>query len=169
MISDENCGLQWLPKDGLYHFSNSATAHCWWKGFCLCLAQHFGHLRSIITHNIISRFSLPASSKSWLFVLPVNLERAVDFLLFLNTSYLPLEMVYSDVWGPTPIVVAKYCVHLVDVFSRFIWIRCNLKFQNSLLISNKVRTYFDQKIRNFHVDRGTKLNHCILYLCIRNH
>ena len=41
-----------------------------------------------------------------------------------SVSTVPLEQVFSDVWGPAPISVGKhsYYVSFIDDFSKFTWI-----------------------------------------------
>lgn len=58
-----------------------------------------GKSSSIVAHNIISRFLYLLQISLYHFVVHVNLERALHFLLFLATIffYHLLDKVYSDV------------------------------------------------------------------------
>lgn len=48
-----------------------------------------------------------------------------SFSSSLSTSTSPLDLVHSDVWGPSPVISShgfRYYVIFVDDFSRFTWI-----------------------------------------------
>jgi histone deacetylase 1/2 len=72
----------------------------------------------------------------------------------------PLDLVFSDVWGPTPTSIGRfnYYVSFIDDFSKFTWIyflrhksevfQCFRDFQNS------VERQFDRKIRSMQTDWG---------------
>jgi hypothetical protein len=53
----------------------------------------------------------------------------------------PLELVFSDVWGPAPSSISKnvYYVSFIDDFNKFTWISCyviSLKCFKSSMIFN---------------------------------
>jgi len=57
----------------------------------------------------------------------VNKERVIAFLFFSSQSVSnqPLELIFSNVWGPSPfmsITRNKYYVSFVDHFSKFTWL-----------------------------------------------
>jgi len=72
----------------------------------------------------------------------------------------PLELVFSDIWGPAPTSVGRhgYCVSFVDDYSKFTWIyllhhkskvfRCFHDFQNM------VERQFNRKIRAVQTHLG---------------
>jgi histone deacetylase 1/2 len=84
-----------------------------------------------------------------------------------NISNSPLELIYSDVWGPAPISVGRhaYYVSFIDDFSKYTWIyRIKHKsdvFQVFKNFQNLVERKFDKKIISMQPDwRGEyeKLN-----------
>jgi hypothetical protein len=42
----------------------------------------------------------------------------------LSVTQVPLEFIFSDVWGPAPISVGKfkYYISFIDDYSKFVWI-----------------------------------------------
>lgn len=37
----------------------------------------------------------------------------------------PLQLIYSDIWGPSPISSnngSRYCIHFIDTYSKFTWL-----------------------------------------------
>ena len=87
------------------------------------------------------------------------------FNLFSNSSSMsaskfPLELVYSDVWGPTPESVGrkKYYVSFIDDFSKFTWIYL-IKFKSEVFQKFQefqafVERQFNRKILAVQTDWG---------------
>jgi histone deacetylase 1/2 len=73
----------------------------------------------------------------------------------------PLDLIYSDVWGPAPILSPsnfKYYVHFIDDFSRFTWI-FPLKQKSETIhaftqFKNMVENQFNKKIKVIQCDEG---------------
>jgi histone deacetylase 1/2 len=72
----------------------------------------------------------------------------------------PLELVFSDVWGPAPDSASrhKYYVSFVDDYSKFTWIYL-LKFKSEVFqkfrdFQNLVERLFDRKILSVQTDWG---------------
>jgi hypothetical protein len=61
-----------------------------------------------------------------MYVMHVNKGRVINILprSQLDISKVPLELIFSDVWGPAPTSAGKhnYYVSFIDGFSKFIWI-----------------------------------------------
>lgn len=77
-----------------------------------------------------------------------------------SVSKFPLELVYSDVWGPAPDSVGgkKYYVSFIDDFSKFTWIYL-LKFKSDVFqifreFQNLVERLFNRKIVALQSDWG---------------
>jgi histone deacetylase 1/2 len=77
-----------------------------------------------------------------------------------SVSTTPLELMFSDVWGPTPVSVGKheYYVSFIDDFSKFMWIYLLKKrsdvyqvFQN---FQQLVERKFAKKIVTMQTDWG---------------
>lgn len=73
----------------------------------------------------------------------------------------PLELVFSDVWGPSPVVSHignKYYVTFIDAFSRFTWpypIQCKYDvYPTFMKFQALVERQFDTKIKSLQSDWG---------------
>ena len=75
-------------------------------------------------------------------------------------SQFPLELVYSDVWGPAPSSVGgkKYYVSVIDDYSKFTWIYLlrhkSEVFQRFHDFQKLVERMFDRKIVAMQTDWG---------------
>jgi hypothetical protein len=115
---------------------------------------------------VISKFSLPVSSNKSAASCASYQQAKAHQLHFLRSSSIftrPLELLFSDVWGPSPIVSSnrnKYCVTFIDAFSKFTWlfpIQCKSDvfsvFNKFLLM---VERLFNTKIQQVQTDWGGK-------------
>ncbi|KAL5808011.1 hypothetical protein ACOSQ3_028702 [Xanthoceras sorbifolium] len=73
----------------------------------------------------------------------------------------PLELVYSDIWGPSPILSSashKYYILFVDCHTRYSWIfPLTLKFEalsTFITFKTQVELQFNIKIRTLQTDLG---------------
>jgi histone deacetylase 1/2 len=77
-----------------------------------------------------------------------------------SVSTAPLEQVFSNVWGPSPLSVGKhaYYVSFIDDFSKFTWIYLLKKrfdvYQAFLNYQQYVERKFDRKIVTMQTDWG---------------
>jgi len=77
-----------------------------------------------------------------------------------SISSSPLELVFSDVWGPTPTYVGKnsYYVSFIDDFSKFTWVfllrHKSDVFQKFHEFQKMVEHQFDRKIITMQTDWG---------------
>jgi hypothetical protein len=60
-------------------------------------------------------------------VMLANVAKVINFLFLLDhlvCQKAPLELVFSDVWGPAPTLVGKnkFYVSFIDDYSKFTWI-----------------------------------------------
>ena len=90
--------------------------------------SRLGHPSSSVVQQILSKSRVPFVSES-------NKEQVCDacqqgkshqlpYPVSISVSSSPLELVFSDVWGPAPTSVGKnnYYVSFIDDFSKFTWI-----------------------------------------------
>jgi hypothetical protein len=144
--------------------------------------SRLGHPAVHIVHKVISLHNLPCHSE-------VNKDSVCDacqqakshqlsYPKSTSVSSQPLELVYSDVWGPAPKSVGryKYYVSFIDDFSKFTWIYL-LKhksevFQKFKEFQTLVEPLFDRKILAIQSDWGgeyEKLNSFFTKIRISHH
>lgn len=99
-----------------------AASHATWH-------HQLGHPSSKILHHVIQSQSLSTSSTfSKDFVCDscsYNKSHKLPFDVSTLKSHKPLDLVYSDVWGPAPISSYdgfRYYVIFVDHFTKYIWL-----------------------------------------------
>ena len=87
-----------------------------------------GHPNFRIVRQVLSKFQLPISANKTLAMCPACSQAKSHQLPFNSSTfvaYRPSELLFSDVWGPSPTVSFsgnKYYVSFVDVYSRFTWL-----------------------------------------------
>jgi hypothetical protein len=95
-------------------------------------------------------------------VMPASKGRLISFPipLSMSVSTVPLELVFSDVWGPAPESVGrkKYYVSFIDDFSKFVWIY-TLKHKSDVFekfheFYALIERLFDRKILAMQTDWG---------------
>lgn len=173
-VQDNRTGtiiLQGPLEGGLYRLPNSSHTQTPLHGLVAERApitiwhQRLGHPSYTITRRVLSNFSLPVSNASEEFCTSCPLGKSHKLPFFPSTSIVqhPLDLIYSDIWGPAPISSicgANYYIHFVDAFSRYTWI-FPMKFKSEvstifLHFKNKVETFFERKIKSFHSDGGSE-------------
>jgi len=126
--------------------------------------SRLGHPSFAVVQQVLSKNSIP-------FVADLNKETVCDacqkgkshqlpYPRSTSISLSPLELVFSDVWGPAPTSVGKnsYYVSFIDDFSKFTWIyflRHKSKvFQKFHEFQAMVERQFDRKILAMQTDWG---------------
>jgi transposase InsO family protein len=160
--------LHGLSNNGLYSFS-SATPHSPPSAF---LGERtsidgwhsrLGHPAFPVVSRIISRFGLPASNKghSSCSACLSSKSKQLPFSLSINRVSKPLELIYTDVWGPSPICSIngfKYYVSFLDAFTRYTWlfpISCKSDvYATFKQFQLHVERFFDSKIKIVQSDWG---------------
>jgi len=90
-----------------------------------------------------------------------NKSHKLPFHISIISSSSPLEVIYSDVWGPSPFVSIdnfKYYVIFIDHFSKYVWLY-PLKFKYDVstifpIFKNLVENQFNHKIKSFYSNNG---------------
>jgi transposase InsO family protein len=126
--------------------------------------HRLGHASSRVVQQVLSRHALPVSHES-------NNARVCDacqlgkshqlpYPRFTSTSSHPLDLIFSDVWGPAPSSVGRhnYYVSFIDDHSKFVWIYLlrhkSEVFQRFQDFQKLVERQFDRKIRAIQTDWG---------------
>jgi hypothetical protein len=96
------------------------TSHCWHK--------QLGHPVLRIVKLVLSKFQLTISNcKPLQPCIAYPQAKGHQLLFSISTSKIcnPLELLYSDVWGPSPTLSTngnRYYVSFMDALTRFTWI-----------------------------------------------
>jgi hypothetical protein len=106
-------------------------------------------------------FHVPVSPIMSQFVmLAKRLSHQLPYSSSSGVSSTPLELVYSDMWGPAPDFVGgkKYYVSFIDSFNKFAWIYL-LKFKSEVFqklheFQSLVERFFDRKNITMQTDLG---------------
>ena len=88
--------------------------------------SHLGHTAFHIANHVLSKFSLPIISRK--VVHPCSAcfsskSKQLSFSLSSTQINFPLDLIHTNVWGPSPICSKsgfKYYVSFVDAYSRYI-------------------------------------------------
>ena len=126
--------------------------------------KRLGHPALPVVQKILRDFNLPVSNKKDHLLVCDACQMAKSHQLpysrSTSESTAPLELIFSDVWGPGPVSVGrqKYYVSFIDDFSKFSWIYL-LKnksdvFEKFRLFQAHVERLFDRKIIAMQTDWG---------------
>ena len=84
----------------------------------------------------------------------------LPFPMSLSTSLTPLDLIHSDVWGPSPIISSngnRYYVSFIDNFNKFTWLfPIAYKFDVPSIIKKIVpfiENQISQKMKKFRSDK----------------
>ena len=126
--------VQGMSKDGLYPFPVSSNKH----SPCFALLgeraslQHWhsilGHLAFCLVSHIVSRFGLPIfKNKSELSCSACLSSKSKQLPFSLSSSEInsPLALIYSDLWGPSPILSRngfRYYISFLNAYSHYTWL-----------------------------------------------
>ncbi|PKA49930.1 Retrovirus-related Pol polyprotein from transposon TNT 1-94 [Apostasia shenzhenica] len=112
-------------KNSLYHLPQSPTAFIGERTNKSSWHARLGHPSLRIVHHIICKYGLPISPSSKSRICSACMKaksHKLPFSLATSASYSPLELIYSDIWGPAPIASNgdfSYYVIFVGDFSKF--------------------------------------------------
>jgi hypothetical protein len=90
--------------------------------------QRLGHLGIYTLRQVLSHNSLLVSPMNKHASVCNACQMAKSFQLpfcdSINTTFTPLELIHTDVWGPAiqSSSVSRYCVSFIDDYTRFTWI-----------------------------------------------
>jgi histone deacetylase 1/2 len=155
--------------DGLYPLPSSFTssfgshAHGAIKSSSLLWHRHQGHPSSIVVHQVLRDNSIPFSAtnkESVCDACQMAKSHQLPYPKSTSVSTSPLELVFSDVWGPASESFGrfKYYVSFIDDYSKFTWVYLLKKksdvFQKFHDFQNHVERLFDKKILAMQTDWG---------------
>jgi histone deacetylase 1/2 len=137
------------------------------------------HPSSLVVQQVLNKFCLPYSKSSSIETVCDSCQKAkshqLAYPISTSVSTIPLQQIFSDVWGPAPTSVGhhNYYVSFIDDYSKFTWIYLIKKksdvFHNFM---NFVEQKFSRKIITMQTDWGgeyEKLNPFFQKLGITHH
>ena len=89
--------------------------------------KRLGHPSLKVVHNLVKNFGLPITSKklpSLCSSCSINKAHQQPFRVNSLQSHVPLELIYTDVWGPasyTRIDGSRYYLLFVDHYTKYMW------------------------------------------------
>ena len=127
--------LRGLSNDGLYLFPSafnkipsSSSAFAGERTSPNQYHSCLGHLAFRVVCHVLSRFILPFSSNKTVHSCSACFNfksKQLPFALSSTQVNFPLELIFTDVWGPSPICSksgSKYYVSFMDAYSRYNWL-----------------------------------------------
>jgi histone deacetylase 1/2 len=173
LIKDQvtkNTLLRGKCRNGLYPLPASAStstikqAHAVSKVSLSRWHSRLGHPSSSIVKQVISRNNLPCLDETPSELVCDACQQAKSHQLpyskSVSVSNHPLELIFSDVWGPAPESIGskRYYVSFIDGFSKFTWIYL-LKYKSEVFqkfheFQAMVERLFNQKILAMQSDWG---------------
>ncbi|KAJ4790150.1 polyprotein [Rhynchospora pubera] len=97
----------------------TASANKWHK--------RLGHPSNAVTLDVVNGFRLPCNANKMDMCHDCCVSKAhrLPFSLSTSVTNAPLELIHSDVWGPSPVLSHngfKYYIVFIDDFSKFSWV-----------------------------------------------
>ena len=163
-LHTKNLLLQGRCQDGIYPLpSSTAQTYHVVKPSISRWHHRLGHPSSIIVDRVIRDNNLSFSRESSPAVCDACQQAKSHQLPYpksTSVSSYPLELIFSDVWGPAPQSVGRYqyYVSFIDDFSKFTWIYLlrnrSEVFQVFLNFQQHVERLFNRKIITMQTDWG---------------
>ena len=161
--------LQGTAKDGLYLLAEAhlPEANVSEKVGSESWHHRLGHPNMRVLMKVISTYGFPPLSVNKTTSCDACLASKSHRLPYSTSSHQttkPLEIIHSDLWGPSPIISHtghEYYVIFIDDFTRYTWLYpLKLKGDVESVFLNfqlRVERQFDRKIINFQSDWGGEL------------
>lgn len=110
----------WAGLSSKQAFSATKPSSMLWHG-------RLGHPSLDVVRRVVSQNNLPCSPKAVESVCDACMRaksHQLPFARSVSLSSFPLQLVYSDVWGPAPTSVGRnnYYVSFIDDYIKFVWI-----------------------------------------------
>ncbi|KAL3819930.1 hypothetical protein ACJIZ3_005835 [Penstemon smallii] len=154
-------------NDGLYSFATSTRlpqTHSSIRVSFRNWHRRLGHASSPVVHKVLSTFNFPVEKNKLHTVCPdcqMAKSHNLPFKLSTFVSSKPLDLIFTDVWGPAYVTStngAKYYVSFQDDFSKFTWLfPIKLKSDVEKVFLNfqqYVEKQFERKIKAVQSDWG---------------
>lgn len=126
--------------------------------------HRLGHPAFPIVHQVLSKNKLPAVGEHSSETICDSCQRAkshqLPYPVYTSVSIKPLQLIFSDVWGPAPSSVGRhtYYVSFIDDYSKYTWIYLLKKRSDVFQVFHNfqalVERQFDSKILAVQSDWG---------------
>jgi histone deacetylase 1/2 len=145
------------------HKGPISTLHLFLNAGILQWHSRLGHPATPIVQHVLHRHELPSVSINKVVVCDAcqqGKSHQLPFSLSTRVTTSPLEIIYSDVWGPGPISTSghEYYVSFVNAYSRFTWLyllkRKSHVFHVFIEFQKHVERLLDKKIIHVQSDWG---------------
>ena len=157
------CGGRLYPLISLSSFSSSWSNKQAWsvtKPTSAKWHSRLGHPSSVIVQHVLSKNKLPyeSSVESVCDSCQQAKSHQLPYPVSISVSTAPLQLIFSDVWGPAPTSVGRfsYYVSFIDDYSKFTWIYLLKKrsgvFQVFSNFQNLVERQLNSKILSMQTD-----------------
>jgi len=150
-------------RDGLYPLQRASEVHHVTTPSSTHWHYRLGHLSSPIVNRVLRNHNLSYTKDHSELVCDACLQAKSHQLPYpksVSESSFPLQLIFSDVWGPAPKSVGhyQYYVSFIDDFSKFTWIfflknRSDV-YQVFLDFQKLVERQFNRKIMTMQTDWG---------------
>ena len=117
--------------DGLYHFTSHNSRPQAFSSIHLSFDQwhcRLGHAAFPIVHRVLKSNKLPVDKIRTQFMCPDCQLAKSHALPFKNSTFVsnsPLDLIFTDIWGPASVASttdARYYVSFLNNFSKFLWL-----------------------------------------------
>jgi transposase InsO family protein len=156
------------PRNIVAYVHERTTTNGWHK--------RLGHPSSKLVHHLIHTFSLPTNKNGSLSLCSSCSQNKAHRQPFNNhglTSTAPLDLIYTDVWGPSHAVGidgSKYYLIFVDHYTKYTWLYPMTHKSTVQTIfpqfRNLVENKFNTKIKSLYSDNGGEYISLKSYLSI---
>lgn len=127
--------------------------------------QHLGHPSCFIVRQVLNACNLKFSSSTEQFCTSCQLAKSHRLLFSLSSSRVvaPFDLVYTDVWGPSPLKSingARYFLLFIDDCTKYTWIYL-LQSKNDVqsvfkLFKAMIETQFNARLKVLQSGGGTE-------------
>ena len=112
-------------KEGLYHFPSASPPQAFTTTIAFPSHHILSHPSSRVFHHLTTSQQIKTSTVSLCICCECSKAHKLPFKRSTLISSRPLELIYTDVWGPTPVRSIDgflYYLVLVNHFTKYIWL-----------------------------------------------
>lgn len=141
----------------------------------VCQQWHarLGHPSYHVLQHILNKMKIPCSTTNLSFCDSCKMGKMhqLPFVNYQITAKSPLELVYPNLWGPSPVLSTegyRYYIMFVDAYTRYTWLYPLRRKSNSLSIFKTFHKFvdlqFESKLKALQTDNGGEFKTFLPYL-----